>query len=195
MCLASNLSKSVPGRLPLLSTDAPSCHSRCLHSHVHRPTAPGMGLNSDHPLLPSQLTHWFLPPCLTFSHSLLNSLAWQALTHFSRPRSRSSQIRSPCEYPQLKLTTASSVPHRMLQFCHPWLFQYFIPSTRLQAPKSRTISYIFYPSKPSTDSGTWIPTKMYWIREMQVAKCKVGHKNSIQIKCHSGSEGRKSKSS
>ena len=108
---------------------------------------------------------------------------------------RSSQIRSPCEHPQLKLTTARSVPHHMLYFCHPWLFQYFIPSTRLQAPKSRTISYIFYPSKPSTDFGTWIPTKIYWIREMQVAKCKVGHKNSIQIKCHSGSDGRKSKSS
>lgn len=102
--------KHLPQTLP------PAIHpaSHHFHSHAYLPTSPGMGLNSDHPLLPSQLTHWLLPLCLTFSHSLLNSHAWQALPHF--PDAVQGPLNSPHEHSQLKLTMARSAPITCFSF-------------------------------------------------------------------------------
>lgn len=46
-----------------------------------------------------------------------------------------------------------------------------------------------YTAAPATQK----PTNTYRVREIQVVKQRVGQKNSIQVICHEGPHGRKSK--
>lgn len=124
------LAKHLP-QMPSLPAIHPASHH--FHNHAYLPTSRhGAQLRSSSP--PLSVDPLGLPLCLTFSHSLPNSHAWQALPHL--PDAVQGPLDSPHEHSQLKLHLRPGLPPiKCFSFAtHGSLVLYSVTSTRLQTP-------------------------------------------------------------